>query len=51
MVLERILVDIRVVGGVFRMSDFKLIKEIMLVVKIFVMVKVRIGYFVEVEIL
>ena len=51
MALERIPADIRAAGGVSRMSDPKLIKEIMSAVKIPVMAKVRIGHFVEAEIL
>jgi len=51
MALERIPADIRAAGGVSRMSDPKLIKEIQKSVKIPVMAKVRIGHFVEAEIL
>ena len=51
MALERIPADIRAAGGVSRMSDPKLIKEIMSAVKIPVMAKVRIGHFVEAQIL
>lgn len=51
MALERIPADIRVAGGVSRMSDPKMIKEIMNTVKIPVMAKVRIGHFVEAQIL
>lgn len=51
MALERIPADIRAVGGVARMSDPKLIKSIQEVVSIPVMAKVRIGHFVEAEIL
>ena len=51
MALERIPADIRAAGGVSRMSDPKMIKEIMDTVKIPVMAKVRIGHFVEAEIL
>lgn len=51
MALERIPADIRKVGGVSRMSDPKLIKEIQAAVSIPVMAKVRIGHFVEAEIL
>ena len=43
MALERIPADIRAAGGVSRMSDPKLIKEIMSAVKIPVMAKVRIN--------
>lgn len=51
MALERIPADIRAVGGVSRMSDPKLIKEIQNAVTIPVMAKVRIGHFVEAQIL
>lgn len=51
MALERIPADIRVAGGVSRMSDPKLIKEIQTAVTIPVMAKVRIGHFVEAQIL
>jgi len=51
MALERIPADIRAAGGVSRMSDPKMIKEIQQTVKIPVMAKVRIGHFVEAEIL
>ena len=51
MALERIPADIRAVGGVSRMSDPKLIKEIQDAVTIPVMAKVRIGHFVEAQIL
>lgn len=51
MALERIPADIRVAGGVSRMSDPKMIKEIQATVKIPVMAKVRIGHFVEAQIL
>ena len=51
MVLERIPADIRAVGGVSRMSDPKMIKEIQDAVSIPVMAKVRIGHFVEAQIL
>ena len=51
MALERIPADIRAVGGVSRMSDPKMIKEIQDAVSIPVMAKVRIGHFVEAEIL
>lgn len=51
MALERIPADIRAAGGVSRMSDPKMIKEIMETVKIPVMAKVRIGHFVEAQIL
>lgn len=51
MALERIPADIRAAGGVSRMSDPKMIKEIQSVVSIPVMAKVRIGHFVEAQIL
>jgi len=51
MALERIPADIRSVGGVSRMSDPKMIKGIQEAVSIPVMAKVRIGHFVEAQIL
>ncbi|MBU2524267.1 pyridoxal 5'-phosphate synthase lyase subunit PdxS, partial [Patescibacteria group bacterium] len=51
MALERVPSDIRAQGGVARMSDPKMIKEIMAAVSIPVMAKVRIGHFVEAQIL
>ncbi|MBI5755097.1 pyridoxal 5'-phosphate synthase lyase subunit PdxS [Candidatus Peregrinibacteria bacterium] len=51
MALERVPSDIRKDGGVARMSDPKLIREIMKAVSIPVMAKVRIGHFVEAQIL
>lgn len=51
MALERIPADIRAAGGVSRMSDPKLIKAIQAAVSIPVMAKVRIGHFVEAQIL
>lgn len=51
MALERIPADIRAAGGVSRMSDPKLIKEIQNAVTIPVMAKCRIGHFVEAQIL
>lgn len=51
MALERIPADIRAAGGVSRMSDPKMIKEIQDAVSIPVMAKVRIGHFVEAQIL
>ena len=51
MALQRIPADIRAVGGVSRMSDPKMIKEIQDAVSIPVMAKVRIGHFVEAQIL
>jgi pyridoxal 5'-phosphate synthase pdxS subunit len=50
MALERIPADIRVSGGVARMSDPKMIKEIMDTVTIPVMAKARIGHFVECQV-
>ena len=51
MALEKIPADIRASGGVARMSDPKLIKEIQNAVSIPVMAKCRIGHFVEAQIL
>lgn len=51
MALERVPADIRAHGGVARMSDPGLIEEIMETVSIPVMAKVRIGHFVEAQIL
>lgn len=51
MALERVPADIRAEGGVARMSDPQLIKEIMDAVTIPVMAKCRIGHFVEAQIL
>lgn len=51
MALERVPADIRKEGGVARMSDPKLIEEILNEVSIPVMAKVRIGHFVEAQIL
>lgn len=51
MALERVPADIRVQGGVARMSDPGLIEDIMKAVSIPVMAKVRIGHFVEAQIL
>jgi pyridoxal 5'-phosphate synthase pdxS subunit len=51
MALERVPADIRADGGVARMSDPGLIEEIMEAVSIPVMAKVRIGHFVEAQIL
>ncbi len=51
MALERIPADIRTQGGVARMSDPKLIKEIQQAVSIPVMAKCRIGHFAEAQIL
>jgi len=51
MALERVPADIRVQGGVARMSDPALIESIMNAVSIPVMAKCRIGHFVEAQIL
>ncbi|MGD1817329.1 MAG: pyridoxal 5'-phosphate synthase lyase subunit PdxS [Pleomorphochaeta sp.] len=51
MALERIPADIRAAGGVSRMSDPKMIKEIQSAVSIPVMAKCRIGHFLEARIL
>lgn len=51
MALERVPADIRADGGVARMSDPGMIKEIMAAVTIPVMAKVRIGHFVEAQII
>ncbi|MEE4609091.1 MAG: pyridoxal 5'-phosphate synthase lyase subunit PdxS [Desulfobacteraceae bacterium] len=51
MALERVPADIRAHGGVARMSDPGLIREIMAAVSIPVMAKCRIGHFVEAQIL
>ena len=51
MALERIPADIRAAGGVSRMSDPKMIKEIQQAVSIPVMAKCRIGHFVEAQVL
>jgi len=51
MALERVPADIREQGGVARMSDPALIKEIMESVSIPVMAKCRIGHFAEAQIL
>lgn len=51
MALERVPADIRAQGGVARMSDPKMIREIQQAVSIPVMAKVRIGHFVEAQIL
>jgi len=50
MALERVPSDIRKDGGVARMTDPKLIEEILSAVSIPVMAKVRIGHFVEAQI-
>lgn len=51
MALERVPSDIRKVGGVARMSDPKMIDEIIEAVTIPVMAKARIGHFVEAQVL
>ena len=51
MALERIPADMRASGQVCRMSDPKIIKEIMATVSIPVMAKCRIGHFVEAQVL
>lgn len=51
MALERVPADIRANGGVARMSDPELVLKIMESVSIPVMAKVRIGHFVEAQIL
>ena len=51
MALERVPADIRAQGGVARMTDPEIIEKIMNTVTIPVMAKVRIGHFVEAQIL
>ncbi len=51
MALEKIPADIRAAGGVARMSDPKMVKEIQAAVSIPVMAKCRIGHFAEAQIL
>ncbi|MBX9770872.1 MAG: pyridoxal 5'-phosphate synthase lyase subunit PdxS, partial [Candidatus Obscuribacterales bacterium] len=51
MALERVPADIRISGGVARMSDPELISGIIDAVSIPVMAKARIGHFVEAQIL
>lgn len=51
MALERVPADIRRTGGVARMSDPGMIREIMTAVSIPVMAKCRIGHFVEAQVL
>jgi len=51
MALERVPADIRLAGGVARMSDPEMIEKIMKVVSIPVMAKCRIGHFVEAQVL
>ena len=49
MALERVPADIRACGGVARMADPSIIEEIMSIVNIPVMAKVRIGHFTEAQ--
>jgi pyridoxal 5'-phosphate synthase pdxS subunit len=51
MALERVPADIRAAGGVARMADPSKVVEIMDAVSIPVMAKVRIGHFVEAQVL
>ncbi|MFO7948687.1 MAG: pyridoxal 5'-phosphate synthase lyase subunit PdxS [Armatimonadota bacterium] len=51
MALERVPADIRAEGGVARMADLRIIREIMDTVTIPVMAKCRIGHFAEAQIL
>jgi pyridoxal 5'-phosphate synthase pdxS subunit len=51
MALERVPADIRVAGGVARMSDPSMIAEIQVAVTIPVMAKARIGHFAEAQVL
>src|SRR2546422_84546 len=51
MALERVPADIRKMGGVARMASPQIISDIMAAVTIPVMAKVRIGHFVEAQIL
>ncbi|KAJ2358716.1 Pyridoxal 5'-phosphate synthase subunit snz1 [Coemansia erecta] len=51
MALERVPADIRKDGGVARMSDPQMIKEIIKAVTVPVMAKVRIGHFVEAQVI
>jgi pyridoxal 5'-phosphate synthase pdxS subunit len=51
MALERIPADIKATGGIARMSDPKMIQEILDTVKIPVMAKARIGHFTEAAVL
>jgi pyridoxal 5'-phosphate synthase pdxS subunit len=51
MALERVPSDIRKEGGVARMASIKIMREIMNTVTIPVMAKVRIGHFIEAEVL
>lgn len=51
MALERVPADIRTQGGIARMSDPRMVKEVIQAVSIPVMAKTRIGHFVEAQIL
>jgi pyridoxal 5'-phosphate synthase pdxS subunit len=51
MALERVPADIRKMGGIARMASPQIIREIMTAVSIPVMAKVRIGHFVEAQVL
>lgn len=51
MALERVPADIRAAGGVARMADPRIVKSILAAVSIPVMAKVRIGHFVEAQVL
>lgn len=51
MALERVPADIRAAGGVARMADPHIVRSIMEAVSIPVMAKVRIGHFVEAQVL
>lgn len=51
MALERVPSDIRAVGGVARMVDPTIVEEVMRVVSIPVMAKVRIGHYIEAKVL
>ncbi|AEJ38236.1 pyridoxal biosynthesis lyase PdxS [Sulfobacillus acidophilus TPY] len=51
MALERVPADIRAAGGVARMADPRIVKSIQEAVSIPVMAKVRIGHFVEAQVL
>ena len=51
MALEKVPADIRAEGGVARMADPSKVKEIIEAVSIPVMAKVRIGHFVEAQVL
>lgn len=51
MVLDKLPYDVRMHGGVARMADVKVIKEVMETITIPVMAKVRIGHYMEARIL